>query len=84
VPPCNEQAIADSVVRLLRDEPLRVRLATQGQQTAEQYSWPRVAQRTLDLYEQCRDERLTKPHAHARFHLADFNARLTRKLKSKI
>jgi phosphatidylinositol alpha-mannosyltransferase len=85
VPPCDEKAIANAVVRLARDETLRARLVTQGQQTAERYAWSRVAQRTLDLYEQCLAKRLRKPVARTRFQFANFDAgAYARNLKSKI
>jgi phosphatidylinositol alpha-mannosyltransferase len=70
-PPCDEKAIANALVRVLQDDGLRARLAAQGRQTAEQYSWPRVAQQTLDLYEQCREAHATKRREPARFSMTD-------------
>jgi glycosyltransferase involved in cell wall biosynthesis len=35
---------------LLADAELRNRLVQAGQKTADHYSWPRVAQRVLDVY----------------------------------
>jgi phosphatidylinositol alpha-mannosyltransferase len=50
VPPRDPSAIALAVVRLLADADLRARLVQAGQKTADHYSWPRVAQRVLDVY----------------------------------
>jgi glycosyltransferase involved in cell wall biosynthesis len=43
VPPHNPAALATATLRLLRDEPLRLRLANAAQQIGEQYSWDRLA-----------------------------------------
>ncbi len=59
VPPEDEHGIAEAIIRLLRDAPLRERMSQHGRQTAEQYSWPRIAQRTLDLYQDCLEQRQT-------------------------
>ncbi len=61
VPPMDERAIANALVRVLRDDMARARLAQCGRETAQHYSWQRVAQRTLDLYEQCIGERRLHP-----------------------
>ena len=52
VEPRDPSAIALAVVRLLADAELRNRLVQAGQKTADHYSWPRVAQRVLDVYAQ--------------------------------
>jgi phosphatidylinositol alpha-mannosyltransferase len=52
VQPRDSSAIALAVVRLLADAELRNRLVQTGQKTADHYSWPRVAQRVLDVYAQ--------------------------------
>jgi phosphatidylinositol alpha-mannosyltransferase len=52
VQPRDPSAIALAVVRLLADAELRNRLVQAGQKTADHYSWPRVAQRVLDVYAQ--------------------------------
>jgi len=60
--PCGDQnALADAMVNLLDDETLRVRLGKTGRREAEQYSWPRVTERVLDLY----DEILARKSARA-------------------
>jgi phosphatidylinositol alpha-mannosyltransferase len=50
VSPRDPSAIALAIVRLLADADLRDRLVQAGQKTADHYSWPRVAQRVLDVY----------------------------------
>jgi len=51
--PCGDRdALADAIVQLLDDETLRVRLGKVGRAEAEQYSWPRVTETVLDLYEE--------------------------------
>ncbi len=50
VQPKDSTAIALAIVRLLSDVGLRERLSAAGRQTAEQYAWPRVAARILDVY----------------------------------
>jgi phosphatidylinositol alpha-mannosyltransferase len=50
VPPRDERAVADAVCRLLQDPNLRRTMGEQGQVTAQQYAWERVAEQVLDLY----------------------------------
>jgi len=50
VQPRDPSAIALAIVRLLADAELRARLVQTGRRTADHYSWPRVAQRVLDVY----------------------------------
>src|SRR5262249_5050287 len=50
VPPRNPRALADSLVRLLQDEGLRVRMGRSAWHTAQRYGWPAVADRVLELY----------------------------------
>ena len=61
VPPMDEAALADALVRLLRNESLRAQMAARGLLTAEKYSWQRVARSTLDLYQQCIKLRELRP-----------------------
>lgn len=61
VQPMNERALADSLVQLLRDDGLRLRLGQHGRETAQAYSWRHVAQRTLDLYARCAEYRRLHP-----------------------
>jgi phosphatidylinositol alpha-mannosyltransferase len=50
--PCGDRdALADAMVTLLDDETLRTRLGKTGRREAEQYAWPRVTERVLELYD---------------------------------
>jgi len=44
-------ALADALVRILDDDALRARLGTVGRQRALAYSWPRVSETILGLYD---------------------------------
>lgn len=66
VRPRNEDAIADGILRVLRDEPLRHRLAAHGQARAEQYSWDTVAHKVMSYYERLLYERQQVDEARAR------------------
>jgi len=57
VPPKNPLALAASLIRLLRDEPLRRRLGEAGKTRAGRYSWERVGRETLDFYYEMRGRR---------------------------
>ncbi|MBA3467870.1 MAG: glycosyltransferase family 4 protein [Gemmatimonadaceae bacterium] len=46
----DRDALADALVRLLDDETLRARLGKRGRQEAQKYSWPRVTEAVLDVY----------------------------------
>jgi phosphatidyl-myo-inositol alpha-mannosyltransferase len=49
--PCGDtDSLADSLVRLLDDETLRLRLGKRGRFEAQQYSWERVTEAVLDIY----------------------------------
>jgi phosphatidylinositol alpha-mannosyltransferase len=51
-PPGDEQALAESVVALLEDEPRRQSLGTAGRLLAQEYySWEAIGRRLLDMYE---------------------------------
>jgi len=51
VPPCDERALADAIVRLLRDKGLRRQLGAHGKRKIETQSSPDVvAQQTLAVY----------------------------------
>lgn len=69
VRPESEHAVAIAVVRLLADPALRARMGSSGVRTANEYGWPKVAARLLELYtEECerkawmrrRDERRSR------------------------
>ena len=50
VTPKDPQALALGLVRVLADRELRTRLGSNGRLSAQQYAWPRVAQRVLEAY----------------------------------
>lgn len=50
-PPKNPQALALALVRMMADTTLRQTLIAAGQQTAQQYDWPEIARRVLQVYE---------------------------------
>jgi phosphatidylinositol alpha-mannosyltransferase len=49
--PRDPQSLALAIVRLLADSPLRAKLAANGQLTASQYDWPKIASHVLAVYE---------------------------------
>ena len=49
VPPRDPSALADALLRLLQDPPLRARLREAGRLHARNYSWERVADRFLEV-----------------------------------
>ena len=57
VPPKDDGAIADAVLRLRHDRDLREALAEQGQAQAAHYSWENVARRVMAYYERLLYER---------------------------
>jgi phosphatidylinositol alpha-mannosyltransferase len=52
VEPENERALAEAIIRVLRDSSLRATMGEQGRLKAEQYDWPIVARRVLGIYVQ--------------------------------
>jgi glycosyltransferase involved in cell wall biosynthesis len=50
--PENQDAMADALLRLTSDEPLRERLTAAGPERAAQYSWRTTAQRTLEALQE--------------------------------
>ena len=55
VAPCDPQALALGIVRVLADRDLRARLGANGRVAAQHYDWPRVAARVLEIYRQAED-----------------------------
>lgn len=52
VPPRDPKALADALIRLLLDEPLRNRLGQEGRRRVlRKFTWARVAERTAAVYE---------------------------------
>jgi alpha-1,3-rhamnosyl/mannosyltransferase len=45
-------ALVQQLERLIGDRGLRVRLGKKARQTAEQFSWDRIAEQTLAVYRQ--------------------------------
>jgi glycosyltransferase involved in cell wall biosynthesis len=49
--PCGDRdALADSLVRVLEDESLAMRLGATGRRHSLEYSWARVTSQVLDVY----------------------------------
>jgi phosphatidylinositol alpha-mannosyltransferase len=52
VEPESERALAEAIVRLLRDPALRQEMGELGRRKAARYDWPIIARQVLGLYEQ--------------------------------
>jgi len=52
VEPANSDALAEALIRLLRERDLRARMGARGQETARAFSWDKVARRILGLYDE--------------------------------
>ncbi|OGO39448.1 MAG: glycosyl transferase family 1 [Chloroflexi bacterium RBG_16_57_8] len=50
VPPRDSHALAEALVKLLRDEPLRRRMGEKGLARAQEFSWDVVARRVVEYY----------------------------------
>ncbi|GAH82951.1 unnamed protein product, partial [marine sediment metagenome] len=50
VPPKNEEMLAQALVSLMTDEPLRRQMGARGQSKAQDYSWEHLAKRVLNYY----------------------------------
>lgn len=53
VKPRDRQALASALVSLANDKNLREQMGAKGKAKAETLSWPVIAQRTLDFYQEC-------------------------------
>jgi phosphatidylinositol alpha-mannosyltransferase len=51
VPPGDVRALSTAIGDLLQDDEARLRMGAAGRCEAEQYAWPRIAERTLAVYE---------------------------------
>jgi phosphatidylinositol alpha-mannosyltransferase len=56
VPPKDEEALAQALLSLLKDESLRQVMGVKGRAKAEEYSWAKVAQKVIDYYVTLLDE----------------------------
>jgi phosphatidylinositol alpha-mannosyltransferase len=52
VPPRDSHALAEALITLLNDEPLRRRMGEKGLMRAQEFSWDVVARRVADYYKQ--------------------------------
>ncbi len=50
VPPKDEKALAEALISLMSNEPLRQQMAARQRLTAKKYDWKHVAQRVFDYY----------------------------------
>jgi len=50
VPPKNEEMLAQTLISLMSDEPLRQQIGAKGKLKAQEYGWEHIAQRVLDYY----------------------------------
>jgi phosphatidylinositol alpha-mannosyltransferase len=50
VPPKDDKELAQALLSLISDEPLRRQMAARGVLTAQDYDWKKVARRVLDYY----------------------------------
>jgi len=57
VEPGDSEALAQALVRLLRDPELRAQMAQQGEQTARKFAWEKVAALVLEVYQQLLEKR---------------------------
>jgi len=51
IDPHNIDELAAAILRLLKDEPLREELRQKGYERAQLYTWPKSAQKMLDVYQ---------------------------------
>jgi len=52
VEPKDERALAEAIIRLLKDPELRQRMGERGRAKAPSYSWDKIARRVLDYYQE--------------------------------
>jgi glycosyltransferase involved in cell wall biosynthesis len=61
--PGDENQMADSMVRLIKDKELRAALSRNGVSTAQALTWAASAERTLTVYEEaCGDNAARRVH----------------------
>lgn len=71
VPPADPDALRDAVLQLLRDAPLRQRLADGGRTAAQRFSLDRYVGRLTELYEELAASRGTRARRPARWKAAE-------------
>jgi glycosyltransferase involved in cell wall biosynthesis len=54
IDPSSTESISNALLRLLRDEPLRLRLIQQGKSRVQKFTWESTVQKTLDVYVELR------------------------------
>jgi len=52
VPPTDDDAILEAVLRILRDDELRAVLSSRGRRRAEEFNWDKSAMQLLEIYRQ--------------------------------
>lgn len=57
VPPNNSAALGQAIISLLQNPALRHQLSICAHETVQQYAWPTVARRIVDLYQICLSSR---------------------------
>jgi len=60
VPAVDDEALADAIAQVLTDARLRMHLAHGARERAEHFTWRRVGDRIVDLYDRVLDERKVK------------------------
>lgn len=60
VEPGNPEQLAEALLRLLRDPGLRAQMGARGQETAQSFSWDRVAARILAYYDDLLERRVSR------------------------
>jgi len=52
VPPGDETALAEAIIRVLTDPKKLAKMSADSTELASEYAWPRIAERTVKLYEE--------------------------------
>jgi len=61
VPSRDPEALAERIYQLLTDSACRQRLGEQAQASAQQYAWPKIAARMLQVYEDVKMRPISRP-----------------------
>lgn len=65
-PPKDVAALVNALSRLLKDPDLRAAMGVAGRARSAEYSWPKVAARVLEVYEEARVESVPRAHVRPR------------------